>query len=74
MSFLKQIRTELDEMNRLKMITQSQHVRALRYLTSHQDDFKPTTVGPISSSEAVDMLLENSSIEYHVPVENEVTV
>lgn len=52
------IKSNLTELRRLGLITPAVFSRCLRYLDKHPEEFAPLALGPLSCSDAVDLLLQ----------------
>jgi hypothetical protein len=57
-----EIKSELDHLQRLALVTPQVYSRCVRYLERHPEQFTaPLVVGPVSSSDLVDWLLRVAS-------------
>jgi hypothetical protein len=58
---IREIKSELNELRRLGLITPTVFSRAIRYIERHAEEFYPEVTGPISSADLVDLLLQVAS-------------
>jgi hypothetical protein len=58
---IEMMQSELAELQRMGLVTYSVYARCVRYLERHPDEFDPSVTGPLSSTDAVDMLLQVAS-------------